>query len=214
MTPGQIAEYARQQYNSLNDDFFSDSELYRHIWQAQLILATETNCIRNVYTASTVASQQEYSKPTRCMSIKRITYEGNKLYPIQMREDDALTLNNQSTTATGTPQYYFEWGDSFFLRPIPSAVGTLKIYSFDEPDTVSSTSTIDVPTRYHYAIADYLCMMKAAKDKNFQASNFHQARWEKTVIDAKKFERKALRGDSFAHVINEEELPLTLIGAS
>lgn len=214
MTPGQIAEYARQQYNSVNDDFFSDAELYRHIYQAEMELAMEANCIRTVFTASTVASTQEYTKPTLAMSIKRITYEGNKLFPINMREDDALTLSDQNTTATGTPQYYFEFGTSIFLRPIPSGVGTLKIFAYCQPDTVTSTSSLEVPTRYHAAIADYLCAMKAAKDKNFEASTFHMQKWQAAVTKAKQYERRLLRGDAFAHVNNENELPLALIGTT
>ena len=213
MTPNEVIEYARQQYNSLNDDFFSDSELYRHIYQAEMQLAIQTNCIRNVYTASTVASQQEYTKPTLAISIKRMTYEGNKLYPIDMREDDALTQSNQSTTVTGTPQYYYEFGTSFFLRAIPSAVGTLKIFAICQPDTVSSTSTLGTPVRYHASLADYLCSMKAAKDKNFQAAAFHQQKWAAELNEAKKYERKLLRGDAFGHVKDEYELPLSVLGS-
>jgi hypothetical protein len=214
VTPAEVIEYARQQYASLNDDYFTDSELYRHIYAAEMQLAMQTNCIRNVYTASTVASQQEYTRPTLAISIKRITYEGSRLYPIDMREDDSLTLSNQSTTASGTPQYYYEFGTSFFLRPIPSAVGTLKIFAFCQPDTVSVTSTLDVPGRYHPALADYLCSMKAAKDKNYQASTFHMQKWLGALNEAKKYERKMLRGDAFGHVKDEMELPMTILGAT
>lgn len=213
MTPGDIATYARQRYNAVNDTFFADTELYTMIWHAQMELARETYCIRKVYTTTTVVSQQEYQKPTTCFSVKRITYNGRKLFKITDREDDALTLNNQVTAATGTPQYYWEWDTAIELRPVPDDTQTLKIYSYDLPQQVSAGSTLDVPARYHQDIADFLNWQMCAKDKNFEAAAFYQNSWLKRVADAKRYERKLLRGDSFTHVLDEESLPVTIIGA-
>ncbi len=213
MTPVEIVEFARQQYNAVGDSFFSDAELYRHLFQAQMILATKSNCIRNVYTASTVASTQEYSRPTNTIVIKRITYNGVKLAPITMREDDAITLSNSTTTATGDPSYYWEWGSSFFLRPVPAGVGTLKIYSIDKPQTVSSTSTIDVPDRYHYGLADYLTWRIVLKDRNAPLAREYKDVWEAFVLETIRHERKRLRGDAFYGIQDNESLAETVIGA-
>jgi hypothetical protein len=212
MTPQEVQEYARQQYNSVGDDFFSDTELYRHVWAAQMDLALKSRCIRRVYTTSTVVAQHEYSKPTNTISIKRITYNGQKLLPITMREDDALTLSNSLTSQSGTPQYYYEWGDSFFLRAIPDAVGALKVYSFNKPQEVTSASTLEVPDRYHLQLADYLIWKQAAKDKNWDAARFYQEIWMKTLKEAVGYERTLLRGDAFATVQDVETLPSTVIG--
>jgi hypothetical protein len=212
MTPQEIGEYARQQWNAVGDQFFSDDELYRHVYAAQMELALHSDCIREILTTSTVADQQEYSKPTNCVKIKRITYNGLKLFKVTDREDDALTLNNSNTTSTGTPEFYSEWGDSVFLRPIPAEVGTLKIFSFNQPQEVTSLSTMEVPTRYHLKVADYLLWKMATKEKNFEAAGEYAALWLKHLKEARDFERKALRGDSFATVGDENTLPLTVIG--
>jgi len=214
LTPTQIEDLARQQTNAVGDTFYSQSEILQHIFQAQMELAMETRCIRNVYTASTVASTQEYSRPTRSLEIKRITYDGAKLSPITMREDDALTFMNQATTATGTPNFYFEWGDSIFLRPVPSAVGTLKIFSVDKPQTVTTSSTLDVPDRYHVLIATtYIPAWFALKDKNFALYERYLDAWRKGVMQAKSYERRRLRGDSFTGIQDNETLNETVIGA-
>lgn len=213
MTPTEVVTLARQRYNATSDDFFSDDELYTYLYMAQKELAEETLCIRNVYSTTTVASQQEYQKPTLCLSIKRITYNGQKILKILDREDDALTLFAQDTTATGTPQYYWEWGTSIELRPVPDDTLTLKIYCYDLPGAVSSTSSLDVPARYHAFLADFLNWQMAAKDKNLPVAEHYQAQWQKRVQDAKRYERKFLRGDAFSHVIDEETIPQTVIGA-
>ena len=212
MTPTELEEYARQQYNAVGDTFYSQSELLRHMFAAQMELATEAKIIRRVYTASTVASTQEYAKPSNSHSIKRITYDNVKLAPITMVEDDALKFGSTSTI-TGTPAYYYEWGDSIFLEPTPAAVGTLKIYSYDMPQTVTATSTLDAPERYHHGISIYLLWQMAFKDKNFQMADRYEGRWKAFVMKAVADERKRQRGDGFVGVQDSETLNETVIGA-
>lgn len=213
MTPSEINEYARQQYNAVGDTFYTDAELYRHIFAAELELAMKAGCIKNVYTTSTVVSTQEYSRPSGAIIIKRISYEGTKLAPISMREDDAITLMNQATTQTGTPQFYYEWGASFFLRPVPDAVGTLKIYSVDKPQPVTATSVLDVPDRYHDKIADYLLERMARKDKNYGGAKEFAASWADTVLEAIRHERRRLRGDQFTGIQDDAALAENVIGS-
>ena len=82
MDVSDLVTYARQQYNATSDSFFSDTELYSYIYDAQMQLARFTSCIRGTYTQSTVASQQEYSMPSDVISVKRVTYDGKRLAPI------------------------------------------------------------------------------------------------------------------------------------
>ena len=212
MTPTTIKELARQRYNAIGDNFFSDDELNSYIYAACMELSAKSKCIRRVYTTSTVANTQEYSKPTNTVSIKRITYNGYKLNKITMREDDALTIHNQATTATGTPCHYFEWSDSIFLRPTPAAVGTLKIFSYNQPQEVTNTSTIEVPERYHIDLVDYMLEKMVAKDQNFDAASYHGAEWNKKILDAIKFEKMAIRGDSFTSVQDIDLASATILG--
>lgn len=212
MTPIALAQYARQKYNAVGDTFFSDTELFGHIYDAQMQLATEANCIRRIFTATTVIGQQEYSKPTNTIMIKRVTYDGQKLHPYTMREDDAVTLSNQSTTNTGYSQYYFEWDTSIFLRPVPESAVELKIFSYNMPQEVTSNSTLEVPTRYHLDISIYLLAVMTAKDRNYDGSDRYMAQWQARVAKAKAYERKMLRGDSFSVIQDWETLPITVLG--
>jgi hypothetical protein len=200
MTPSDLAEYARQQYNSLTDDFFSESELNRHIWAAQLELARKAFLIERVYTTTTVADQREYEFPTNTIGIKRVEYEGVKLAPINFREDDAITLNNSATTGTGTPACYAVWNRTLYLRPVPIEAGELTIFSYSEPQAVDTTSTLEVPTAYHLDMANYLLWRKSIKDQNFEAARHYKETWDECVKAAREFQRKSKRGDSFATV--------------
>lgn len=212
MTPTEIETEARNAYNAVGDSFFSQSEIFNLIWKALNELAHECLAIENTYTTSTVASQQAYSYPSNTISIKRVTYEGKKLKPVTFREDDAITGLNQSTTSTGTPQFYFIWDSEIYLRPIPSAVGTLKVYSYNQHTTISSTTTLEIPAIWHMALVDFVVAQMAAKDSNFTAAQYYKANWESTKLAVKRWNRKRLRGDSFAAVQDEEELVESYFG--
>lgn len=213
MTPTQIEEHARQRFNAVSDSFFTQAEILNLIYAACIELSSEVpELVERVYTSSTVEDQREYSFPTNTIKIKRIEYEGKKLQPITMVEDDALTLNNSATTASGTPQYYSIWNETIYLRPIPSDVGDLTIYSYNEPQTLTISSTLEIPTMFHMGLVDFIVAEMAAKDQNLELSDFYRSRFNDTILKAKKWAQRKKRGDSFSTVKDEESLPYTILG--
>jgi hypothetical protein len=204
MTVTEILTAARNRYNAVSDSFWSDDELIGLLYMACLDIARETKCVERVYSTSTVASQQEYDFPTATISIKRIQYNGKKLKQVTMREDDTITGLDQSTTDTGTPQYYFIWNETIYLRPLPDGIGTLKIWTYNEPQALTISSTLEVPTQFHYDLVDYMVSEMAAKDLNFTAAQFYQSKWEKAKMAAKRWQAKKARGDNYGTVTDEE----------
>lgn len=195
-----LEDYARRRYNAVNDTrFFTSAEILAYIWDAQMHLARETGCIRTVYTSTSVADQQEYAFPTRTIMVKRVSYDGIKIEPRPL--DEVLALTSSVAAPTGTPYIYAIWNEVLYLGPIPATSGaTIKVFSINEPDEVTATSTLDVPTRYHMDLAEYVNWQMCVKDKNYQGAEYHQRRWEDIVTKAKAFERKMLRGDRISFV--------------
>lgn len=201
MTPTELADYARQQYNAVNDTFFSNAELFSYAWQAEMKLARHAYVIENTYTDSTVASQQEYAYPTNALAIKRITVAGRKLTHITMTEDDMVTLLNAATTATGEPLHYFTYDEVLYLRPIPATSGdTIKVYTFDEATEITSSSTLNTPTRYHLDLADFVVYKMATKDKNLQLAQFYLEQWTDTMRQVRSEKVRNWNTDGFTGV--------------
>lgn len=205
MTPDEVLTQAKQQYNAVGDAFFSDPELYRHVWHAQNILAMEGFVIENTYTTPTVAGQQQYTFPTNAIAIKRITYNGKPVTRIKMKEDDLLTGGNADTTATGTPAHWFEFDRVIYLRPVPPEVQNLLIYTYDRPQEVSSTATLDVPDEFHLGLATYLNWRMALKDQNFQGAGEFKSLWDEVVARAKQYTRKRRLAAGFNVVRDEDD---------
>lgn len=212
MTPTELQTFIRQKYNIVGDNFWSDSEIYNLIWEASYQLAREAFVIEGTYTTTTVAGTQAYSYPTNAISIKRITWDGRKLQPINMREDDSLTGNLQSSTSQGDPQFYYVWDETIYLRPIPSSAATLKIFSFDKPQEITTSSTIDVPEQFHMDLIDYVLSNLHAKEKNFAGAQYYLALWQAKIAKIKAWQRKRLRGDAFSNVQDIDSLSETFVG--
>lgn len=212
MTPSAIEEAARRRYNSVGDSFWSSEEILELLYDACLELAQETLCIERTYSTNTVAGTQEYAFPTNTIAIKRVTYNGQKLKFIDMREDDAVTGLDMSTTSQGTPQYYFVWNETISLRPIPNEAATLKIWTFNEPSSLTTTSTLEIPSLFHMKLVSYILTEMAAKDSNAVAARFYAEKWEKAKLDVKRWMQKRKRRDSFAVVKDDEQLVEAYLG--
>lgn len=209
LTPTTLEEFARQRYNAVGDTAFTSSEMNRYIWDAQMQLARETWCIRDVLTTTTVASQQEYAFPTATLAVKYLTVDSQTVEPRSIEE--VLRLTASSAAPTGTPYIYAIWNEVFYLAPIPASAVTMKVYAVCEPAEVTTASTLEVPSRYHLDMAEYLLEQMCTKDKNYQGAAIHSAKWLQKVKEAKATERKLLRGQKFSFV-KDESSSLELFG--
>lgn len=213
MTPLQINIAARQRYNAVNDDFWSDAEMYNSLYEACCEMATEGFVIEQTYTTTSVASQQEYSFPTEALNIKRITYDGRKLVPITFREDDVLTVLDQTTTATGTPTSYAMWNKILYLRPTPGTSAlTIKVWANIEPQTITAASTLEIPTSFQMSLVNFALAEMSAKNKNYVGAEYYRGLWEKALKRIVKFNRKRKIGDAFNFVKNVDLIPQTDLG--
>lgn len=206
MTPTEIETWARQRYNAVNDTFWSQAEILNYMTGACMRAARRCGLIERTYTTTTVSGTQEYDFPTNAIAIKRVTYNGAKLTPINMREDDAVTGLNMATTSTGTPEYYYIWNYTIALRPIPNAAHTLKIWSLNTPSALSITSTLEIPSQFHEDIIHYINREMALKDSNFNAAKAYGDLWEQSLVEMDKWAKKRKRSDGFATVQDEEKL--------
>lgn len=213
MTPLEINTAARQRYNAVGDDFWSDAEIYNIIYQGCCEMATEGLIIEQTYSSVSVASQQEYSFPTNALNIKRITYDGKKLDYITFREDDVLTVLNQATTATGVPTCYAIWNNIIYLRPVPATAAlVIKIWANIEPQSVTSTSTLEIPTEFQMALVNLILSEMSAKNKNYTGATYYRNLWERDIKRAARMNRKTRIGDAFQFVKNVDIFPQTDLG--
>lgn len=201
MTPQQVNTAIRQRYNAEGDDFFSDAMIWDIIYQAQMVMAQEAFVIERKYSSTSVAGTRELDYPTTAMALRRVEYDGEKILPVSLDEDPKTS----TTEVSGDPREYAIWNNEIILFPTPSTTGdTIVIYTYNEPQAVSDTSTLEVPSEYHLDIIDYGLSILYAKDGNMPMSQYHERRWEKGLERIKRTRAKKKRGDQFVIVRDQD----------
>ncbi len=211
MTPGEVLEQANQQYNSVGDAFFPDSEGYFIMWQGSMELATKAYVLEDSFETTTVAGTQEYAYPTNALGIKRVTYNGRRLEPIDFIKDDQITLWNSATAAQGPPVAYVEWEETLALRPIPDSAYTLKVYAYCRPQEISAVSTLEIPAEYHMGLVNLLLSYKASKNKDYDGAKYYKELWAQTVDLAISRKQTKKRAGGF-RVVRDHTLEPTAFG--
>lgn len=207
MTPADLETYIRQRYNAVGDSFFAQDEIFNYLWAGQMEVAQETFCIKNTYETDSVDGQRTYDYPAAAFSIRRVEYDGHRIFPNDFIDDDSITGNNADETLTGVPEHYQVWGDQFYLRPAPSEDDiTIKLYTYDLPSQPSTAGTLDIPARYHLMLADYALYCMLSKDQNKSLSLDHLNLWishKKLILQT---ERLRDSGDSFDVVKDMDDI--------
>lgn len=200
MTITELITAARNRYNAYGSSFWGDDELRSLIYEACMVLAVENGCIERSFEATTVIGTQEYTLPNYTIGIKRAVWRGIALEPITFEDDDLLTGFDETTQDSGDPAYFIHWENKIRLRPIPSSAATLKVYTYNEPQPLVAASNLEVPTRYHIYILDYVTALMVAKDNNFDVAKMFLDRWDKQVVLTKTAGRKLKRAQGFQGV--------------
>jgi hypothetical protein len=185
MTPNQVLETIRDQVYETSANFWSDAEIYRYMWTAECELASLIECTEATCTAiPTVANQQEYTKPTNLIDIKRVTYGNKPLKKVTKREKDFYDFNLvDGTDFSG------------------------------EPTVITSASVaFTVPQEYTHYFIDFCLHRMYAKDQDETRSDRHFKIWENNLVKAKdKWMRKRVSGKVFV-VKTEDQYPTTELG--
>jgi hypothetical protein len=82
----------------------------------------------------------------------------------------------------------------------------LEIFTFNEPQVITATSTLEVPTHFHLDLVYFICAAMAMKDSNEKVHQMYEQKWQSTLMKAKKWARLNKRSDSFTNVQDEEHL--------
>ena len=204
MTPDDIALAVRNRYNAIGDPFFSDDMIYDAIYQACLIMTNEGMVIERTYSTESVNGTREYAYPNNATSIRRVEYKGVKLFPRSLEDDPKTSV----TEPQGTPSEYAIWNYELILFPTPDEDGhEIKVFTFNNPQRVTASSTLEVPEAYHMDIVDFILSVFYAKDQQNQMATYHRNLWERALNRIKRHNMKRQYGDEYAVVRDEAEVP-------
>lgn len=212
MTSQTIIDAARQNLSAVNDTFWSDTELLQKLYQAELQLSRQTNCIEGSHSDTSVAATATYSVPSLSREVTRVTFNGSKLQFITQRQADEINFNS-STSQSGTPRYYSLYASTMTFYPTPdvSALAII-IFSFDIPNVPTASSTPDTPIPYHDTLVTGLTYLMTPKDLGHPLTLFWREKWASDIQEVRESIRRKKVGDRLNIVQTEENALSTNFG--
>lgn len=185
MLPSDVAARARYLTKTTSSDGTGDDSyllgIVNDYYLRQAIALINLNQDKFGVQATTdlnvTENQESYALPSDMVKMKRmeITYDGSLWHPVRMT-DVGLEQRNATDPATIAQEYTTAYpkadifGDSLYLRPIPSAsvAGGLKMWYVARPALLSTmSSVISTPVDYH----GYLSYGVAAEIATRQAND-------------------------------------------
>lgn len=212
MTPGQIESAARRRLNASSSTFWSSTEIIEDcLYFALLDLIQRAKCYETTSTTTSVISQAEYAFPTDAIEIKQITYDNQKLEAMTQRQYFALNLSG-TTSPIGRPTHYIVWGSTYTLFPTPDTAYTIKLWTINNPGSITSTSTIPIPAEFHGRLVNGVAYYMLLKEVDDPRIPVFEARWQRDIIDTTDEWKRRRYADKMPRVQTEENLVTTDTG--
>jgi hypothetical protein len=111
------------------------------------------------------------------------------------------------------PQYWFPWGSSVLIDPVPAAVHTLNFYVADYPDlsVTGDTETLDdsfgLPLEVHELVVDYATIHALLKDRKFNTAGRLYGDYISKVMNARIMFMQR-RADTRADIVIPDRLEI------
>lgn len=203
MVPADVYTLIRRQCDETDTTFWGESEVYGLMSVGEGIIAQKIGLIESTYTVTTVTGTRGYTAPAG--TIIRATYDEVKLKQIDINEiDDAEGETYGGVTTQGTPEYYYLWGTSMYLSPIPNDAKAVKSYYYGYPAAVTTASTTwSIPNDYGQYVADYALWRMMLKDQEMsREAAAYEKSWNSHIVEIESDWKRRKYRDRYA-VVNE-----------
>jgi len=218
---------------------FESNTITRFSQIGEDIFASQSECIIDRYSISTVSGTSIYTLPEYVTNIRRVTWKGTKLDPIPHRQ---FRENFPSIDSRGRPYWYVynnigqnqiklyptpsetisQQGGDLFL---PAKISAGVIVEFAR---VSDYTLFTIPTflrrRLLKAYVLKMCFAIEGPGQNIQASQYFDSKWQQLVsrynillFDLINKPRKLISGGQFeviSNVPHQPRLPISRYGIS
>lgn len=142
MNPQSALSAVRENLNEAVSAFWSDTEIYGNLSQAETILASKTGGIEAITSRTSVTGTSFYTSPDNLLRINRLTYDGKKLKRVNGVDVDYLDGSTYGkTVSTGNPEVYKAWAGGVTLYPTPDAAKTIIFDIIKSPTLINTAST-------------------------------------------------------------------------
>lgn len=120
----------RTYLNEVTEDFYTQAEIYRWLSVAAKDIAQKTLCVRRILDAVTVNATRNVS--TNAYKVLHVEYIPSSDRARMLTKIDPLRAGHYPVNGTA-PQYWYEFGSTIGIDPVPDGIYKLRLYVADLP---------------------------------------------------------------------------------
>lgn len=152
---------------------WSDTELNRHINDAQRDIAAKSGCYTSIISTTTSANSRLI--PFSGHKIRYAEYVPVSGVPVGLIFITPKMLGNISVNSGAVPQYCFQWGQNLVIEPMPLAAYTVNLYISKWPEYDMSEATDEplIPYEFRECIPAFVEAMAFLKAKRPMTAGIH-----------------------------------------
>lgn len=144
---------------------------------SQRQIATQTELLQVRAVTDLIAGQMNYNRPSDILNLRSVRAYGLRLNGLSLAEaDEQFPLYDQpANQETGNPLFYWVWGNTISLYPVPSlyqAAGMTMLYTRAPVQVAVSTDIPELPLKYHDAILSHVLQCAYEMDDDIQQAQY------------------------------------------
>jgi hypothetical protein len=136
MDAGDLETRVRFYLNEVTASFYTQTEIWAWLTMAAKDIAQKTTCIRRVLDSQTANGVRTVL--FNAYKVFHVEYIPSSGRPLMLTKIDPLRVGHYPLDGT-TPQYWYEYGSSIGIEPLPDAVYNLRLYISDIPKMTAFT---------------------------------------------------------------------------
>lgn len=195
-TVTSIFTAVKRQFGDESGVQLEDADLLRWLNDAQNEINSENKVLKATSTTPAVSGQASYTFPTaQILQIESIHFNGVPIRNVPFAQAEEILIGNDPT-ATGTPQYWYEWGGTFTFWPAPDTTDDITLYYTKNPDEILASfdpvnAVIGLPDKYDGDIISYILKQAYEMDEDWQASGAKKQEFTEGLAAKREDERRA-----------------------
>ena len=170
-------------------------DILRWANEGQIDITVQNGPLKASSTTSTVADTDTYTFPgVDIYEIASLQLAGQPLPNVEYPEAERLIMNaDPNKQERGRPQYWYTWGNEFYLWPVPDQAYPLVLRYTRMPTKLTGTDSqiLDLGDEYFPVLVSYMLWKCYEMDEDWTAAQAKQTEYENAINQQGEKERDA-----------------------
>jgi len=198
-TFGELSRAVQRAFGDESGVQLEDQDIIDFANQGLTEIVAENAILKTRGQITTTPGQREYTFPDIKIARIEFLHHDKVLLPAVPFQDaqERLLEIDRNQDAEGTPQWWYSYGDTFWLWPTPVDSKTVEVFFVRYPDTLSGDleQTLGVPDKWFNPLRDYILKQAYEMDQDWEAAGVKNQQFQQALQSQAEEESQSQFGE-------------------